>query len=83
MTLTALHAAPPQSIHLRGGELVLYRRSRSLLYQCRYRSAAQFGGHFSQIDAGWWLAAGQSGASANPIEPSADWRLLEGSADIH
>jgi hypothetical protein len=39
MTLTALPAAPPQSIHLRDGELVLYRRSRSLLYQCRYRLA--------------------------------------------
>ncbi len=39
MTLTALHAAQPQSIHLRDGELVVYRRSRSLLYQCRYRLA--------------------------------------------
>lgn len=37
--LTALHAAQPQSIYLRDGELVLYRRSRSLLYQCRYRLA--------------------------------------------
>jgi integrase len=38
-SLTTLHAAQPQSIHLRDGELVLYRRSRSLLYQCRYRLA--------------------------------------------
>lgn len=38
-TLTAFHAAPPQSILLRDGELVLYRRNRSLLYQCRYRLA--------------------------------------------
>ena len=38
-TLTTLHAAQPQSIYLRDGELVLYRRSRSLLYQCRYRLA--------------------------------------------
>jgi integrase len=38
-TLTALHAAQPQSILLRDGELVLYRRSRSLLYQCRYKLA--------------------------------------------
>jgi hypothetical protein len=38
-SLTAFHAAPPQSILLRDGELVLYRRSRSLLYQCRYRLA--------------------------------------------
>ena len=38
-SLTALHAAQPQSIHLRDGEVVLYRRSRSLLYQCRYRLA--------------------------------------------
>lgn len=37
--LTALHVAQPQSIYLRDGELVLYRRSRSLLYQCRYRLA--------------------------------------------
>ena len=32
-------AATPQSICLGDGELVLYRRSRSLLYQCRYRIA--------------------------------------------
>jgi integrase len=38
-TLTALHAAQPKSILLRDGELVLYRRSRSLLYQCRYKLA--------------------------------------------
>jgi integrase len=38
-TLTALNAAQPKSILLRDGELVLYRRSRSLLYQCRYRLA--------------------------------------------
>ncbi len=38
-TLTALHAAQPKSILLRDGELVLYRRSRSFLYQCRYRLA--------------------------------------------
>lgn len=36
-SLIALHAAQPQSIYLRDGELVVYRRSRSLLYQCRYR----------------------------------------------
>jgi integrase len=29
----------PQNIHLRDGEVVLYRRSRSLLYQCRYKLA--------------------------------------------
>jgi integrase len=38
-TLTTLHAAQPKSILLRDGELVLYRRSHSLLYQCRYRLA--------------------------------------------
>ena len=38
-TLTALQTAQPTAIHLRDGELVLYRRSRSLLYQCRYRLA--------------------------------------------
>jgi hypothetical protein len=37
--LTALNPVQPQSIYLRDGELVLYRRSRSLLYQCRYRLA--------------------------------------------
>ena len=37
--LTALHAAQPQSIYLRDGELVVYRRSRSLLFQCRYKIA--------------------------------------------
>jgi integrase len=37
--LTAQNASQPQSIRLRDGELVVYRRSRSLLYQCRYRLA--------------------------------------------
>jgi integrase len=37
--LTALHSAPPHSVALRDGELVVYRRSRSLLYQCRYKLA--------------------------------------------
>jgi hypothetical protein len=38
-TLTALQPAQPTAIYLRDGELVLYRRSRSLLYQCRYKLA--------------------------------------------
>ena len=37
--LTALQPAQPKAIYLRDGEVVLYRRSRSLLYQCRYRLA--------------------------------------------
>jgi hypothetical protein len=37
--LTALRSAPPHSVSLRDGELVVYRRSRSLLYQCRYKLA--------------------------------------------
>ena len=37
--LTALQPAQPTAIYLRDGELVVYRRSRSLLYQCRYRLA--------------------------------------------
>ena len=37
--LAAYAAAQPQSILLRDGELVLYRRTRSLLYQCRYKLA--------------------------------------------
>ena len=37
--VTALPSAQPQSIALRDGELVVYRRSRSLLYQCRYKLA--------------------------------------------
>ena len=37
--LTSLSTTQPQTIHLRDGDLVLYRRSRSLLYQCRYRLA--------------------------------------------
>lgn len=32
-----LAAAKPQTLHLRDGEVVVYRRSRSLLYQCRYK----------------------------------------------
>jgi integrase len=34
-----LPTANAQVIHLRDGEVVLYRRSRSLLYQCRYKLA--------------------------------------------
>ena len=37
--LTALQPAQPTAIYLRDGELVVYHRSRSLLYQCRYRLA--------------------------------------------
>ena len=38
-SLSALHAAQPKSILLRDGEVVVYRRSRSLLYQCRFKLA--------------------------------------------
>jgi integrase len=37
--LALLPTAQPQNIYLRDGEVVLYRRSRSLLYQCRYKLA--------------------------------------------
>ena len=37
--LAALNPVQPQSIYLRDGELVVYRRSRSLLFQCRYKLA--------------------------------------------
>jgi len=37
--LSALNPAQPQSIYLRDGELVVYRRTRSLLFQCRYKLA--------------------------------------------
>ena len=37
--LALLATANAQHIHLRDGEVVLYRRSRSLLYQCRYKLA--------------------------------------------
>ena len=37
--LTELAAAKPQTLHLRDGEVVVYRRSRSLLYQCRFKLA--------------------------------------------
>jgi len=39
LALALLPTAQPQNIHLRDGEVVLYRRSRSLLYQCRYKLA--------------------------------------------
>lgn len=39
LALALLPIASPQHIHLRDGEVVLYRRSRSLLYQCRYKLA--------------------------------------------
>ena len=37
--LVSLAAAQPTSVALRDGEVVVYRRSRSLLYQCRYKLA--------------------------------------------
>jgi integrase len=37
--LQQLATVQAQSIYLRDGEVVLYRRSRSLLYQCRYKLA--------------------------------------------
>jgi integrase len=37
--LAAFATAQPQTIYLRDGEVVVYRRSRSLLYQCRYKLA--------------------------------------------
>jgi len=36
---TAQFAAPPNLVYLRDGEVVIYRRTRSLLYQCRYKLA--------------------------------------------
>ena len=39
LNVHALPAAQPQVLYLRDGEVVLYRRSRSLLYQCRYKLA--------------------------------------------
>ncbi len=36
---TSLASTQPQTIRLRDGDLMLYRRSRNLLYQCRYRLA--------------------------------------------
>jgi len=40
---TSLASTQPQTVYLRDGDLVLYRRSRSLLYQCRYRLADGLG----------------------------------------
>jgi integrase len=37
--VAALAQAQPSILYLRDGEVVLYRRSRSLLYQCRYKLA--------------------------------------------
>jgi integrase len=39
LAVALLPTANAQVIHLRDGEVVLYRRSRSLLYQCRYKLA--------------------------------------------
>lgn len=39
VSVAALTAAQPSILYLRDGDVVLYRRSRSLLYQCRYRLA--------------------------------------------
>jgi hypothetical protein len=37
--LSAVNSAQPTAIYLRDGELAVYRRSRSLLYQCRFKLA--------------------------------------------
>ena len=37
--LASLAAAQPSVVYLRDGEVVVYRRTRSLLYQCRYKLA--------------------------------------------
>lgn len=37
--LAAFATAQPQTIYLRDGEVIVYRRSRSLLYRCRYKLA--------------------------------------------
>jgi integrase len=39
VSVAALAQAQPSILYLRDGDVVLYRRSRSLLYQCRYRLA--------------------------------------------
>lgn len=39
VSIASLAQAQPSILYLRDGEVVLYRRSRSLLYQCRYRLA--------------------------------------------
>ena len=39
VSVATLVAAQPSILYLRDGDVVLYRRSRSLLYQCRYRLA--------------------------------------------
>jgi len=38
-SLAQFATAPPALLYLRDGEVVLYRRSHSLLYQCRYKLA--------------------------------------------
>ena len=38
-SLAQYATAPPALLYLRDGEVVLYRRSHSLLYQCRYKLA--------------------------------------------
>jgi integrase len=37
VSLTNLSQIQPDTVYLRDGEVILYRRSRSLLYQCRYK----------------------------------------------
>lgn len=39
VSVATLAAAQPSILYLRDGDVVLYRRNRSLLYQCRYRLA--------------------------------------------
>jgi integrase len=38
-TLSTLDYAEPRTLHLRDGEVVLFKRSHSVLWQCRYKLA--------------------------------------------
>jgi hypothetical protein len=56
VSVAALAQAQPSILYLRDGEVVLYRRSRSLLYQCRYRLA----------DGTWHRVSTRKGTSQEP-----------------
>jgi len=54
--------APTTTIRLRDGELVIYKRTRSLLYQCRYKLA----------DGAWHRCSTQKAALEHAIARACD-----------
>lgn len=68
-TIDALIQASPSVVLLRVGELVLYRRTRSLLYQCRFKLAD---GRWQMADGKWHRFSTRKASLENAIAAACD-----------